>query len=170
MTNKEKNQDFCQKCCNMYANTYKKGIFLAILLFTIPYLAFAQTTGQNVKLNFTGAPLSVVISDIEKQSGFKFFYNNDIDVAQKMSVQITSDDIHQVVSTLLKHTSIGYNISGQRIVLFAKKATVSDKKTYTVSGVVNDANGPVIGATVLPKTEKEPLPLSTVISGWKTFA
>ncbi len=154
MTNKKKNQDFCQKCCSMCANTYKKSIFLAILLFTIPYLAFAQTTGQNVKLNFTDTPLSVVINDIEKQSGFKFFYNNDIDVTQRMSVQITSNDMHQVVSTLLKDTSIGYSISGQRIVLFAKKATANGKKTYTVNGVVNDANGPVIGATVSTKDGK----------------
>lgn len=151
MTNLRKYQDFCQKYCFPLEYKFQKSIYTTILLLLISSFAIAQTGKQNIKLDFKDAPISKVITSIEKQSTFKFFYNNDINSNRKVSIQITSSDINEVVNLLLKNLPIDYQISGQRIVLFVKKATESKGKAYAVTGVISDATGPVIGASVVPK-------------------
>lgn len=151
MTNLRKYQDFCQKYCFSLEHKFQKSVYTTILLLLISSFAFAQTTKQNIKLDFRDAPISKVITSIEKQSTFKFFYNNDIDANRKVSIQITSSDINEVVNLLLKNQPIDYQVSGQRIVLFVKKATESKGKAYSVIGVISDTTGPVIGASVVPK-------------------
>lgn len=129
----------------------KKSICTAILLLMIPCFAFAQTTKRDIKLDFTNTPITKIIESIEKQSGYSFFYNSDINTSQKTSIKMTSNDINQIVSTLLKSTSIDYRITEKRIVLFLKKTADEQKKAYTVTGVINDASGPVIGASIATK-------------------
>ena len=124
----------------------KKSICTAILLLMIPCFAFAQTTKRDIKLDFTNTPITKIIESIEKQSGYSFFYNSDINTSQKTSIKI-----NQIVSTLLKSTSIDYRITEKRIVLFLKKTADEQKKAYTVTGVINDASGPVIGASIATK-------------------
>lgn len=149
-----KNQCFARDITTYLQAVIKKSMFLVILLFTIPYFSFAQTIEQKIQLNHTDTPLSLVIKEIERQSGFKFLYNDDVDTTQRLSIQISSDDMNQVVGILLKHTSIDYSISGEKIKLFPKRTTPKGKKRYSVKGVVNDADGPVIGAIISTKDGK----------------
>ena len=125
---------------------------MAILLLMIPCFAFAQTIKRDIKLDFTNTSITKIIESIEKQSGYSFFYNNDINTSQKTSIKMTSSDINQIVGTLLKNTSIDYRIADKRIVLFLKKTADEQKKAYTVTGVINDASGPVIGASIATKS------------------
>lgn len=155
MTDLRKYQTFCQKYCCLQPQILMKGIHTAILLILIPCFALAQTTKQTIKLDFKNTPISQIFNSIEKQSKYSFFYNNDIDVKQKTSIKITSNNINVVVTEILKNTSIGYRISDQRIVLFLKKATTEEKnKAYNVSGIISDSSGPIIGATISTKNGK----------------
>lgn len=157
MTDLIKYQIICRKYCYARSKSQQKNILAAIFLFFIfvPCLAFAQTTQTIIKLDLKNTPISQVFNSIEKQSNYSFFYNNDIDVKQKVSVKITSSDIQKVVTEVLKNTSLGYSLSGQRIVLFVKqKETEQSKKAHTVSGIISDASGPVIGASVTTKDGK----------------
>ncbi len=117
----------------------------------IPYFALAQTVKRDVKLDFTNTSIAKVIESIEKQSGYSFFYNSDINTNQKTSIKMTSNDINQIVTSLLKNTSIDYRITDKRIVLFIKKSGTEQQKSYAVSGVINDSSGPVIGASISTK-------------------
>lgn len=148
MTNLRKYQISYQKCCHTSTKALKKSLYTAILLLMIPCFAFAQTAKRDIKLDFTNTSIVKIIESIEKQSEYSFFYNNDINTNQRKSIQITSSDINQVVSTLLRNTSIDYRISDKRIVLFIKKPTGEEQKAYTVSGVINDGSAPVIGASI----------------------
>lgn len=154
MTNLRKYQISYQKCCHTSIKALQKSIYAAILLLMIPGFAFSQTTKRDIKLNFNNVPIVKVFESIEKQSDYSFFYNNDINTSLKASIEITSNNINQIVGTLLKGTSIDYRISDKRIVLFQKKTAEESKKAYTVSGVINDASGPVIGASVATKDGK----------------
>lgn len=128
MTNLRKYQISYQKCCHTSMKELKKSICTAILLLMIPCFAFAQTTKRDIKLDFTNTPITKIIESIEKQSGYSFFYNSDINTSQKTSIKMTSNDINQIVSTLLKSTSIDYRITEKRIVLFLKKTADEQKK------------------------------------------
>ena len=151
MTNLRKYQISYQKYCHTSTQELKKDLFLAILLLMIPYFALAQTVKRDVKLDFTNTSIAKVIESIEKQSGYSFFYNSDINTNQKTSIKMTSNDINQIVTSLLKNTSIDYRITDKRIVLFIKKSGTEQQKSYTVSGVINDSSGPVIGASISTK-------------------
>lgn len=151
MTNLRKYQISYQKYCHTSTQELKKDLFLAILLLMIPYFALAQTVKRDVKLDFTNTSIARVIESIEKQSGYSFFYNSDINTNQKTSIKMTSNDINQIVTSLLKNTSIDYRITDKRIVLFIKKSGTEQQKSYAISGVINDSSGPVIGASISTK-------------------
>lgn len=157
MTDLVKYQIICRKYCYAFSKSHQKNNLSAIFLFFIfiPCFAFAQTTSKIIKLDFKNTPISQIFNSIEKQSTYSFFYNSDIDVKQKVTVNISSKDINNVVTEVLKNTSLGYRLSGQRIVLFVKQQSAGQSKiTYTVSGVVSDNTGPVIGATITTKNGK----------------
>lgn len=150
MINFKKYQTFYQKYCLPNRKHSFNSVYLAILLLMAPCFALAQTA-QNIKLDFTSQPLSKIIASIEKQSQYTFFYNNDIDVKQKVSIKITSNKIEEVVKATLKSTSINYRISDRRIVLFLKSTSTNTEKTHTISGIISDVLGPVVGATITGK-------------------
>lgn len=124
---------------------------VVILLSIIPSFTFSQSSKREIKLDFTNVPITKVIGSIEKQSEYTFFYNSDINSNQNASVKIISNDIDRVVKNLLKNTAIDYRITEKRIVLFLKKGTDELKRAYTVTGVISDAEGPIIGASVIAK-------------------
>lgn len=154
MTISRENKIFCQKCCASAPEHTFRGLCMAILLLLITNLTFAQSENKNIYLNFKEAPISQILTAIEKQSDYRFFYNNDIDVKQKKSINITTSKLNVVMDRLLQSTSIDYQVNGNRVVLFVKKAQTDNRKPYTVSGVVSDAMGPVIGASVATKDGK----------------
>ena len=154
MINSRKHQTFLQKYRSAFAFSLSKSISLTILSLLISCFAFAQNNKQNIKLNFKNVPISEVITSIEKQSTFNFFYNNDIELSKKISINITSSDIDKILSSLLKESSVNYKISGQRIVLFIKNSAEKQTKAYSVSGIVSDAVGPIIGASIATKDGK----------------
>lgn len=154
MTNLRKYQISYQKCCRIFKKVLNKSSFIAILFLMFSCFALAQTTKQNIKLEFSNASIAKVIESIEKQSGYSFFYNNDINVNQKTSIQITSNDINRIVNMLLKDTSIAYRISEKRIVLYLRKTNEEQKRSYSISGTIHDASGPIIGASIVTKDGK----------------
>lgn len=55
---------------------------------------------------------------------------------------------------LLKDTSIAYRISEKRIVLYLRKTNEEQKRSYSISGTIHDASGPIIGASIVTKDGK----------------
>lgn len=151
MTILRKYQISKEKYCRIFMKTLRKSFYATILLLIIPHLAFAQTVKSDIRLDFSNVPITKILESIEKQSGYSFFYNNDIEVDRKVSVKITSKDIHKVVDATLKGTAIGFKITNKRIVLFHKVEDGKDRKTYVVSGTISDGAEPVIGASVSTK-------------------
>ncbi len=105
------------------------------------------TTGADTKL-------SEVISDIQKQSDYKFFYDDEISTMSVKEVTLKDDNIKEALKKLFDGTSISYVIKDNVIYLHTtnkstgRKATENGEKR-TISGVILDEAGePLIGATV----------------------
>lgn len=104
------------------------------------------TTGADTKL-------SDVIQTIQKQSDYKFFYDDDIAGAKTRSVTLKDDNVNVALKKLLEGTQITYVIKDKVIYLRkvekaheAKKAEAAPRK---ITGVILDENGdPLIGASV----------------------
>ena len=94
--------------------SYALALCMAFAIAAVP----VQAQVKNITLKASNTPVSTVMQQIEEQSGYTFFYNNDIDVTQSVSAHIASSDINSVVTAVLKGTDIAHRITDNRVVLF----------------------------------------------------
>ncbi|MDR1557660.1 MAG: TonB-dependent receptor [Tannerellaceae bacterium] len=100
-----------------------------------------------------------IIREIEQSSEYIFFYmDNSVDLNRKVSVKANNERVEKILDQLFTGTPNQYYISDRQIVISkAKKsespglAPVQQQQLRTITGVVRDAAGPVIGANVVVK-------------------
>ncbi|MCF8371374.1 MAG: TonB-dependent receptor [Bacteroidales bacterium] len=136
-------------------------LFLIISQMTL----FSQAQDGKIKLSFKETSLKEVLREIEKQVDFTFLYNDvKIDVNQKIDIQIESDQIRDVLDSILRGTKINYVIKEKQIVLSTLeinnegdqskppqkktvKGTVSTETGETLPGVNIIISGTSFGTT-----------------------
>lgn len=125
----------------------KKVISVAILLLIGSFLAKAQT----ITVDYNSVSLSYAISDIQKQSGYHFVYNNSlVDVEAPVTAK-ASGDLRQVLDAVLAGLPVDYEIIDRQITLSPKKKKEAPGKV-TVSGIItDDAGAELPGVFVLEK-------------------
>ncbi len=134
---------------------------------TLNLFATPNSFGQNVnttkvEISSKQATLKQILSDLQKQSGFSFFYPSDI-VAQynEISIDLSNEIMAEALNMVLKNTPLTYVQRGNNIILFVgdkpteKLNKSSEVYQKTVSGiVVNEQNKPIAGVTVQVKNLK----------------
>jgi len=115
----------------------------------------AASFAQNVTLNEKSTSLEKVLSKIEKQTGYTFWYNTKmIKQAPMISLDVKDYSLEQTLETCFKNLPISYTIVQNTIVLKPKvqyqtNAVLSKEAPVTVKGkVVDDQNVPLQGVTV----------------------
>jgi TonB-linked SusC/RagA family outer membrane protein len=114
-----------------------------------------STSAQKVSLTVEQVPLKTAFEKIEAATKYKIAYNSkQLDVSQKVSVQMQHADIKQVMDALLKNSGCSYELKNNYIII--KKSSSEPAQEITprrkVSGQVrDDMKEPVIGATVMEK-------------------
>ena len=118
-------------------------------------LTYAQQT--LLTLSFNNVELEEVFNSIRQQSEFEFFYSNDqVDTSIKTSIHVEKADIYYVLKRILP-ADYEYEINDRYVLISKAKSkmpaasSVSQQQGRTVTGVVRDASGPVIGANVVVK-------------------
>ena len=134
---------------------------LSILLFIFTLLSVqANTYSQNKKISMKVENQSIekVLEQIEAKSAYRFFYKTDeINVARKVSLDVTKTPVSKILDIIFKDDPISYTKLKKQIVLKEEtgllKENVLDKIIQqTVTGKVTDETGePVFGATVVVK-------------------
>jgi len=113
------------------------------------------TKAGEITLNVNNKPMREVLTLIEKQSKFIFVYNSEnVNLSKSVTINVTSSSINEIMSMLLKGTTLTYEISDRQILILpATQGTKNDNK-ITVSGVVLDeAGNALIGVNVQVKGE-----------------
>lgn len=132
---------------------FKKHIAFILLFFCVLNIN-AQEGGDKITLSFTNISLSEAMKQIEKVSGYTFFYDaHQVNVKQEVSLSVKNASIETALTTLLTSTSLTFKITNKQIALI-KKANVSSRKGVAkkITGLVLDDKGePIIGSTVLIK-------------------
>lgn len=121
--------------------------------FTYVENSYAQQ--KTYSLNMTEIPMQEVLNEIEHNSGFKFFYNNNqVDVSRKVSINAKAKSLDYILNSILEGTGITYKILDNNIILSKQEAvdqssenTKQNEKKIT-GKVVDDKGEPVIGALV----------------------
>lgn len=143
-------------------NHLLKIFVLSLCLFALP-AATASAQGskiksQNVTLSVKEQPVQKVLSEIEKQTGYLFVVNQNVDTKRNVSLNVKSKNVKDVLSSLFAKTSVAYVFDGHNILLSSNKAKTEEAKsgasrgTRTITGTVVDNEGePLIGANVRVK-------------------
>ncbi|UOE46529.1 TonB-dependent receptor [Mucilaginibacter sp. SMC90] len=133
-----------------------KLIILLTIAFT--FQVKADVFAQKITLSENGASLEKILKDINKQSGYTFFYKNKLlQNSLPISINVKDADIREVLDQLLKGQSLSYSFAEKTVVIKASdevNGPDADKNkqlaaNIEVKGIVVDETGkPLPGASV----------------------
>jgi TonB-dependent starch-binding outer membrane protein SusC len=137
-------------------NTISKALLtmkLILLLIVAGALqASANVNGQNkISLKLDQVQVNQVLGNIEKQSNYRFLYNNQLkDLQQKISVNVNDQDVAAVLKTIFTGTDLTYKLlENNLIVVLSASLTVQDIR---ITGkVTSDAGDPLSGVSITLK-------------------
>ncbi len=126
-------------------------LLLSFLFFT--GVAFAQ---ESISLNIKKSPLQEVFNTIQKKSGYRFFYNEDlVDINKKINLSVKNTTIEKIVGELEGQTNLTFRLMEDKLIVVVPSDEVQQ------SGVVT--------GKVTSKTETMGLPgVNVVIKGTTT--
>lgn len=129
-------------------------LFLFVCLWeATAALSYSQVTKLNLEVNGT---ILQVLKSIENQSEFTFVYKlNEVNLNEKVSIDLKNKSIEEVLDVLLRNKSLGYRITDRHIVLFKKEEVKQQAQASTIvtGTILDDFGEPVIGANVLVKDQ-----------------
>lgn len=118
--------------------------------------SYSQST--KISLNLKNKTVKQVLNEIEKNSEFIFFHQDDIlDVNRKVTVNVDDETIEDILNEILSATDNTYFISDRSIYII-KDVSISTNENdtkqqrRTVTGIVTDESGEtLIGANIVEK-------------------
>ncbi|MDD4515821.1 TonB-dependent receptor [Massilibacteroides sp.] len=133
-----------------------KKFILVCLCLTMFQLPTVFAAGQMITLNIAKGTMSEVFKEIEKQSDYKFFYNNEqINLSIPVDVNVEENSIDNVLKQVFSGTNITYKIINNHIVLTNtthKNIPSVAQQGKTVRGkIVDFQDEPLIGVNVVVK-------------------
>lgn len=140
-------------------------VILFVLLSSLSVATYAEEQIKTITVEFKDVSLNEAISEIENMSGYSFFYDeNKVDLSSRVSLKTKDKSVSEVLSAMLKSTSITYEISNNQVVLLPRSEVKnaflssnvqsseakSQQQKKSIRGVVVDEYGVVvIGANVV---------------------
>ena len=134
-------------------------LFILCAIFSISASTYAQN--YKVTINKQNSTIIEVLKEIEKNSEFTFFFNdNRVNVNRPVSVMAKNATIQEVLNKVLNNTGYVYQIIDRQVLIKAsandktneRAAVAQQSNKRTITGTVKDANGePIIGANVVQK-------------------
>lgn len=125
-------------------------VFLTILCC---FKVSASVYAQKISIDVQNVPLKMVFDQIKKQSGYTFWYkDNVLEKAKKVTVKIKDFDLKSTLEACLKDQPVTYEISGQIIVIRNKTPENEDsqnQKLLNIEGkVLNDKREGMPGVNI----------------------
>ena len=158
---------------------FKPGIkMMLIMKLTAVLLLFAglhvsaATYSQKITMSEKNAPLEKVFKEIGRQTGYLFFFTDEmLSKAKPVSVSVRDASLKEVLDICFKDQPIAFSISGTTVVIQVKESPPADFTVQptgqVLKGVVKDEKGvPIAGASV----EISKLNLGTATNGKGEFS
>ena len=114
--------------------------------------SYAQATRLTLKVS--DETIKDVLYQVEEQSEFRFFYNENVNVEKKVSINIKNKTVFDVLDEILDETSIEYRVIGRQIALYNKgesSSLVSAEQKLVTGKVTNTSGEPLPGVSVVIK-------------------
>jgi TonB-linked SusC/RagA family outer membrane protein len=111
---------------------------LTVILTLVFTLNLSAVGFGQISLNEKGKSVKEVLSILEKETSYRFFYNDDLKAIDNIvDIEIQSGSINQVLNKLFESTEFDYKIFENKLIVITLK---SDNFQLSVSGKVTDAS------------------------------
>ena len=134
--------------------TYLLAMKLSVILCFLGMMQVsASVYSQNPKISFSYKDQSVkeVLNDIEKNTEFRFFYNEDfIDLDRKVTMDGTDRKVEEVLTRVLGASDADFKVLENNLIVIAPRELMQQK---VVTGKITDSKtgAPVPGVNVVVK-------------------
>lgn len=143
-----------KKCLRIMKLT---SFFILVLTLQMSASVYSQTTTLSVKLK--NSTLQELFLQIEKNSTYRFFYNNDeVDVSQRISVDAEEKTVGKILEVAFVGLPYSFKELDNKLILIERNGAKSNpigatmQQQKSVSGKVTDEAGqPLPGVTVVIK-------------------
>jgi len=122
-------------------------ICILTLVFTLQLSASVWSQNTAMSISLKNSTLQELFTQIEKNSTYRFFYNNDeIDVNQHISVDVTEKTVGKILSIALEGTPYSFREMDNKLILIERTGVPSslpgsNHQQKSVSGKVTDNTG-----------------------------
>lgn len=135
-------------------------VLLVMKLTTLIILFFALNVSANgfgqdkISVRAKKTEISGVLRSIEKQSNYRFLYNNNLqDIREKVTINVKDASISDVLNQLLGNTRLLYQLMDNNLIVIKEDPNAPIiAQAVTITGVVRGENGtPLASASVVVK-------------------
>lgn len=137
------------------------AFFVFALNFSLYASVWSNSTKLDVKVN--NSSIQELLTQIEKNSNYRFFYNNDdVDVSQKITIDIQDKTIGDILTQAFSGTDYSFREANEDLIIIEKinksnpeipnlkSESEAAQQQKVVTGKVTDSDGsPITGATVV---------------------
>ena len=126
---------------------------LFILLCCLQTVNANVSAQQRLDVSFKDASLETVITYLQAQTGYEFFYlESNLASASRVTVDLKQETLPEILDEVLKGQGLAYEIKDKVVIITAAAVEDEEQKSVTVKGKVTDEAGQALpGVTVLLK-------------------
>lgn len=125
-----------------------KRILANIFFFLLIFQSLSAQNSQRIDLSLKEQTLKVFLEIVEQKTNYTFMYNN-LDLEQKISVQVKQATIDELLKKALTPLHINFEIANAKIILTKQDQVNNGSVTVTVKGsIVDEAGEPLIGVNI----------------------
>lgn len=130
-----------------------KMIVLLICVFSMQSFANNGLAQENITLKLENASLKKAFKTIEKQTSFRFLYNDNVLPAdQRISVSITDQPVAEAMKKLLENTMLAFKIIGSNLIVVSAKGNENVAPFVVITGrILNAASQPIANVSIIEK-------------------
>lgn len=128
-----------------------KLTFLLTVFFT--FNAAAHGFGQEkINLRVKKTEISGILQSIEKQTNYRFLYNNNLeDIREKVSLNVSNASVKEVLSLVLFRTKLLYQVMDNNLIIIKEDLNASVPDVVVRGKVTGEGGLPLAGASVQVK-------------------
>ncbi len=133
-----------------------KFVWIFIMMGFVAVSAETYSQTERFDLKMENSSLKSILSEIEEQTEFYFFYNEaEINELSNISVEINQETIEEALNKILEDNGLNYEVHDRYILIKKGEESASDlnfQQQKKASGSVKDSSGqPLPGVTIIIK-------------------
>ena len=127
---------------------------LFALLLSLESFAFYGFAQEKVSLNLSNTALKMVFREIEKQTSYRFVYNDDnIPVNRKVTIKVNELPLDNVLSRLLDNLGLSWKVQSNNLIVVAENIAATKNEAATVTGQVIGVDGKPVSFVSIQEDE-----------------